>query len=467
MINFHADPVHLASLTASEASRLIAGQKLSPVDLLESYLSEIERQDPELHSFSEVYSDDARMAAAAADKAIRSGHRIGPLHGIPVAFKDLVEIEGRIVTGGSAYWRDRMSSCTATVVRHVVEQGGIILGKTNMVEFALGGWGTNRHMGTPRNPWDMNAFRAPGGSSSGSGVAVAAGMTPLAIGSDTGGSIRVPSAWCGLSALKASVGRVSNYGVLPLSPTLDTLGPMARDIDDVEMLYSAIIRSDASNGENSEFARRLDPSAANPMRGLRLCQLEEDELVGVEAEVVSAYHASLEDMVKAGAELVTAALPFRLDKVAALNALIFSAEGYSIVGRLVENMDLPLDDDVRRRISAGGRVQAAEYLQALYERERMQREFTSWFRGFDAILTPTVKTAAPLVDDIDQTLAPTGFTRFVNFLDLCAVVVPNGMTMSGLPLSLQIVAKNCCERDALCIGRTYQKITDWHKHRPT
>lgn len=461
----HAFPARLSSLTASEASRHIADQTLSPVDYLESFLSEIEQGEPELHAFVEVYADDARMAAEAAHKAVRSGHRIGPLHGIPVAFKDLVEIEGRIVTGGSAYWRNRMSVCTATVVQRIIQQGGIILGKTNMVEFALGGWGTNRYMGTPRNPWDMKQIRAPGGSSSGSGVAVAAGMTPFAIGSDTGGSVRVPSAWCGLSALKVTGGRVSNHGVLPLSPTLDTLGPMARDIEDVELLYSVIAGVDPS--KNNIYPRRGTRSlAADQMRGMRLGKLEDSELVGVDPEVASAYHKSLEDMAKAGADIVTARLPFKFEQIAALNAKIFSTEGYSILGHLVENMDLPLDDDVRQRISAGGDVPAKDYLQTLFARGRMQREFADFFEDFDAILTPTVEIAAPLVDEIDQSLAPTRFTRFVNFLDLCAVVVPNGLTVSGLPLSLQIVAKNSCEVMALKIGRDYQIITDWHTNSP-
>src|SRR5699024_3678594 len=155
-----------------------------------------------LHAFTEVYAQDARQAAAAADMAIQSGHAVGPLHGMPIALKDLFEIKGRIVTDGCVEWRHRRATCTATLVKHLLAQGMIILGKTQMVEFALGGWGTNMHMGTPWNPWDPQTARAPGGSSSGSGVAVAARLSPWALGTDTGGSVRLPASFCGLTSLK-------------------------------------------------------------------------------------------------------------------------------------------------------------------------------------------------------------------------------------------------------------------------
>jgi aspartyl-tRNA(Asn)/glutamyl-tRNA(Gln) amidotransferase subunit A len=204
----------------------IAARRLSPVDLVDALLERIRTQDRRLHAFVEVSEEEARLAAEAAHKAIRSGHQIGPLHGIPIALKDLIEIEGRVTTGGSEVWRDRRSTVTATLARRLIAAGLIVIGKTHTVEFAMGGWGTNQHRGTPWNPWDPTTARTPGGSSSGSGVAVAAGMAPWAIGTDTGGSVRLPASWCGLSGLKTTIGRVSTYGILPLSPTLDTPGPL-------------------------------------------------------------------------------------------------------------------------------------------------------------------------------------------------------------------------------------------------
>src|SRR5262252_612721 len=235
MPSSETDPSLLpAHILASE----IAAGRLSPVALVEALLDRIATKDKKLHAFVEVYRDEARLAAEAADKAIRSGHTIGPLHGIPIALKDLIEIEGRITTGGSEVWRERRSTDTATLAKRLIAAGLIVIGKTHTVEFAMGGWGTNQHRGTPWNPWDPSVQRTPGGSSSGSGVAVAAGFAPWAIGTDTGGSVRLPASWCGLSGLKTTIGRVSTYGILPLAPSLDTPGPMARSVDDAALLFS-------------------------------------------------------------------------------------------------------------------------------------------------------------------------------------------------------------------------------------
>ena len=189
MPSANTDP---ALLPAHTLSTEIGAGRLSPVDVVDALLARIRAQDPKLHAYVEVYADEARLAAEAADKAIRSGHRVGPLHGIPIALKDLIEIEGRITTGGSQVWCERRSTYTATIARRMIAAGMIVLGKTHTVEFAMGGWGTNQHRGTPWNPWDRETARTPGGSSSGTGVAVAACMAPWGIGTDTGGSVRLP-----------------------------------------------------------------------------------------------------------------------------------------------------------------------------------------------------------------------------------------------------------------------------------
>ncbi len=237
MPSANTDP---ALLPAHTLSNEIGDGRVSPVEVVDALLARIRAHDPNLHAYVDVYADEARLAAEAADKAIRSGHRIGPLHGIPIALKDLVEIDGRITTGGSQVWSERRSTYTATIARRMIAAGMIVLGKTHTVEFAMGGWGTNQHRGTPWNPWDRETARTPGGSSSGTGVAVAACMAPWGIGTDTGGSVRLPSSWCGLSGLKTTIGRVSTYGVLPLSPSLDTPGPMARSVEDAALLYQLI-----------------------------------------------------------------------------------------------------------------------------------------------------------------------------------------------------------------------------------
>src|SRR5580700_380388 len=299
-----------ALLPAHVMSDEIGAGRLSPVDLVDVLLARIRAQDQKLHAFVEVYADEARLAAEAADKAIRSGHGVGPLHGIPIALKDLIEIEGRVTTGGSQVWRDRRSTYTATIARRLIAAGMIVIGKTHTVEFAMGGWGTNQHLGTPWNPWDPTTARTPGGSSSGSGVAVASGFAPWAIGTDTGGSVRLPASWCGLSGLKTTIGRVSTYGILPLSPTLDTPGPMARSVEDAALLYQAMQGPDALDPRT----RGITPSDPLPMlrrgvRGLRLARLPEAEREGVDGEVLAAYDAALESLARLGAEIVTPDLP--------------------------------------------------------------------------------------------------------------------------------------------------------------
>src|SRR5918995_325071 len=249
--------------TVAELSAAFAKRTLSPVDVVDALLARIKKRDPVLHAFIAVYEADARLAAEAADKAIRAGHRVGPLHGVPIALKDLVDLEGRVTTGGSKVWANRVSPVTATLAERLISAGMIVLGKTHTVEFAMGSWGTNTHMGTPRNPWDLNVHRTPGGSSSGSGVAVAAGLAPVAIGTDTGGSVRVPAAWNGIVGLKTTIGRVSTYGVLPLSSTLDTPGPLARTVEDAALVYRAL------NGPDPRDPQTLTWTSVDPLPTLR------------------------------------------------------------------------------------------------------------------------------------------------------------------------------------------------------
>src|SRR5271156_4874976 len=284
-----------AFLPAHILSTEIGAGRLSPVDLVDALLARIRAQDQKLHAFVEVYADEARLAAEAADKAIRSGHRIGPLHGLPIALKDLIEIEGRVTTGGSQVWRNRRSTYTATIAQRLIAAGMIVIGKTHTVEFAMGGWGTNQHRGTPWNPWDPAVARTPGGSSSGTGVAVAACLAPWGIGTDTGGSVRLPASWCGLTGLKTTIGRVSTYGILPLAPTLDTPGPMARSVIDAALLYNAMQGPDPLDPRT----RGIIPDDPMPaikrgVRGLRLARMPDEERNGVAAGGLAAHDSSLD-----------------------------------------------------------------------------------------------------------------------------------------------------------------------------
>ena len=461
----NTDPSYLSAHRLAEE---IAAQRLSPVTVVEALLARIAAHDAKLHAFIAVYADEARLAAEAADKAIRSGHAVGPLHGVPIALKDLIDLEGRVTTGGTMVWRERRSPATATLARRLIAQGMIVLGKTHTVEFAMGGWGTNQHMGTPWNPWDLATPRTPGGSSSGSGVSVAAGMAPWAIGTDTGGSVRLPASWCGLAGLKTTIGRVSTYGILPLAPSLDTPGPMARSVEDAALLYSVMQGADPLDPRTLAAPPPADPHAGlkRGVRGLRLARMPAAERDGCAAEVLAAYDAALEALARLGAEIVDVALPCRFADATVMVGRIIGSEAYQLVGDLVDNAALPIDDAVRPRIQLGRGISARDYLAAIAERDALKRRFLESLDGIDALLTPTTQTAAIPVASVDQSTTPAHFTRLVNLLELCALAVPDGFTQTGLPLSLQIVCRPYDEATALRIGWAYQAATDWHERHP-
>src|SRR4051812_776899 len=345
----------LTSLPVHQLSRELQERRLSPVELVDAYLARIEAKEPKLHAYTEVFAEEARLAARGAEAALRAGHAVGPLHGIPIALKDLIELEGKVVTGGCEAWTRRVATRTATLAKKLMAQGMIVLGKPHTVEFAMGGWGTTTRRGTPWNPWDAQRARTPGGSSSGSGVAVAAGLAPWAIGTDTGGSVRLPASWCGLSGLKTTIGRVSTYGILPLAPSLDTPGPMTRSVEDAALLYSVM------QGADPLDPRTLSaPAPSNPMpglrrgvRGLRLARMPQAERDGCTPEILAACDAALDTLGRLGAEIVDLALPCRFDDATRATGRIIGSEAYQLVGKLVDDPALPIDPAVRPRIQLG------------------------------------------------------------------------------------------------------------------
>jgi aspartyl-tRNA(Asn)/glutamyl-tRNA(Gln) amidotransferase subunit A len=453
-------------LGAAELSRAFATRRLSPVDAVDDLLARIARLDPKLHAFVEVYGADARLAAEAADKAIRSGHAVGPLHGVPVVLKDLIDLEGRTTMGGSAALRERRSTVTATIAKRMIAQGMVVLGKVHTVEFAMGGWGTNPHLGAPWNPWDAAVHHTPGGSSSGSGVAVAARLTPWAIGTDTGGSVRLPASFCGITGLKVTIGRVSRHGIIPLSDTLDTPGPMARSVEDAALLYNVLQGPDPLD-QTTRGVLPEDPlpSLRRGVRGLRLASMPIVEREGVTAPTLAAYDRALERFANLGAKIVEIALPFRFADLAAMQAIIL-AEAYFFNGHLAEDQAAPLDPAVRKRVLSGARISANEYLRTKALVQELKDRFYAAMDGIDALLTPTTETPAIPLAEVDQDVVPSRFTRFGNLLELCALSVPNGFTDKGLPLSLQIACRGYEEATALRIGQAYQHTTDWHTRLP-
>ena len=455
-------------LSANGAADALAAGDLTSEQLVEALLARIERLDGQLDAFIAVYAEQARAAAREADLARRAGHAVGRFHGVPIALKDIVDLEGRVTTGGSKVWENRVSPVTATLARRLAAAGVIVLGKTRTVEFAMGAWGTNRHMGTPWNPWDMAVRRGPGGSSSGSGVAVAARLVPWAIGTDTGGSVRLPCSWNGLTGLKVTLGRVSCHGVLPLAHTLDTPGPMCRTVEDAADLYGLIRGPDPLDPLTLNLPDGGDPRSGihRGVAGMRLARIPEREREGVDADMLAAYDESLALLSELGATVVDVDLPRGFVPMGDLVGRIIAAEGHTWVGEYIDDDSLPVDDDIRPRIRPGGSMSAGEYIRAQRERAAVKREFDTALAGVDALLTPAARTAAPVVADIDQATTAAVFTRPFNLIDWCALVVPNGLTAGGLPLSLQIACRGFEEGTALSIGGAYQRATDWHTRVP-
>ena len=453
-------------LSACDLSQAIASKRLSPVDVVEAHLARIAKLDPKLHAYIDVYRDEARAAAADADKEIRAGRSRGPFHGVPIAVKDIIDMEGHVTTGGSASRLDHVAKTTATIVRRALAQRMIVLGKTHTVEFACGAWGTNQHMGTPWNPWDLEVARVPGGSSSGSGVAVAARMAPWALGTDTGCSVRQPAAWCGITGLKTTIGRLSTHGILPLSPTLDTPGTLARTVRDAAALYNMLQGPDPLDALTRMHAPDDPmPTIDEGVKGLKLARLPAAERAGVQDDVLSAYDQSLEALTKLGARIVDIALPFRLAEFTNMTS-ITNAEGYLVNKATIDDPATKVDEVVRRRLLGGAKVAAHEYLATMRLREEMKRKFDDAMKGIDAFLTPATETAAFPLGEIDYDAAPVRFARWVNILDLCGLVVPNGFTRDGLPTSLQVVGRGYEEATVLRVGQAFEKATDWHERMP-
>jgi aspartyl-tRNA(Asn)/glutamyl-tRNA(Gln) amidotransferase subunit A len=455
----------LCFLPASVLAKEIADERLSSVEVVEAFLARIAKYDAKLHAYVEVYSDEARFAAEAADKAVFSGNSVGPFHGVPIALKDLVELNGRVTTGGSAHFRNRRSVRTAEIARRLISNGLIILGKTQTVEFAYSGWGTNQRMGTPWNPWDCLTQRTPGGSSSGSGVAVAAGLAPWAIGTDTGGSVRLPASFCGLTGLKTTIGRISTDGIIPLSQTLDTPGTLTRSVTDAALLYNLIrgfdqLSTDAVSADDPLSKLRRG------VRGLKLGRMPSIERDGADEVVLEAYDRSLRTLAELGAEIVDLILPFRFKDCFPIHMTIVNAEAYANFRDLIDDETTLLDESVRTGIRAGRDITALQYISALRQQGEFQREMNQALCEVDALLTPTTDTAAVAVDGLDKSRPPSRFTRFANTLGMSALALPNGATSAGLPLSLQIVCRGYEEALALRIGCAFQEATLWHLRVP-
>ncbi len=448
---------------------------LSSVELTRRCLDRIAALDPRLHAFVQVLEASAERDAAAADQRLASGDA-GPLCGIPFAAKDLFDVAGLPTMAGCSLLRDNIAAADAHTVARLRDAGMVLLGKTHTVQFAYGGVGVNHDLGTPCNPWAQTPSVA-GGSSSGSAVAVAAGLAPVALGSDTGGSVRLPAALCGVTGLKTTVGQVSRDGVFPLSHSLDTVGPLCRDAHDAALVYAAMAGRDARDAATDCY-RRQDVRAAlgRGLKGLRLAVGEGVFWEDLDPEVAGAVRAAVEELAGAGAEVSTLDLP-AASGARELNrtGLVIAAEAYANNRELLESRFDALDPIVARRMLRGRDVPAADYLGSVYRWHRLRVEVIEQLRGVDALLVPTSPIAALPIATVDADLQIYSEynlrylrnTSIGNVLNLCGLSVPCGFTGAGLPIGLMIYARPYAEAMALRVGHAYQQLTDWHTRQPS
>lgn len=430
------------------------------LDLTEHALERIASLDGHLKSFVAVYAEEARSAARAADLLARAGWWLGPLHGVPVALKDNIDVEGRPSTAGSTLRADDIAKRHAWITQRLLECGAVIVGKTHMVEFALGAWGANEYMGAPRNPWGERQHLSPGGSSSGSAVAVAAGLVPLAIGTDTGASVRVPAALCGITGFKPTIGRLSSEGVVPLSTTLDSVGVMAPTAEDAALMFATL------TGDRASFpdAERLGAAPA-PLSGLRVGVLGDADLEGLQPEIRAAYDRAVEVFRAEGAVLRPLTLPASFDELADIASSIMLTEAAASWGNLATNESLRMDPSVRPRIVAGSRFPATQYVEAGRKREALKLAFSRSMGDLDVFLTPTTQWTARPLSEVDHAKPPVRYARIGNLLDLCGISVQAGQDDSGLPIGLQIAGATGADARVLAVARSYQARTPWHQRR--
>lgn len=462
----------IAFATLSELALGLAEGRHSSVELAKHFLDRIDRANQALHAYVSVDADSTLRLAEAADARRRAGYGLlGPLDGVPVAIKDLCDIEGQIATAGSQAWRQRRGTTTSTAVARLLAGGMVPLGKLHMVEFAFGGWGTNPVMGTPRNPWDLEHARIPGGSSSGSGVAVAAGLAPAALGSDTGGSVRIPAALNGVTGLKTTRGLISLHGAVPLSGTLDSIGPLTRDVRDALLLTQAMAGADPRDPLTQgvpAFQMPGSPAGARPLRGMRIAMMPPAQYpIEVDGAVLAALDDTRRALIELGAEVRETPFPFDFHDMMLRNGVIIAAEAYALHREYIEDDSLPFGRHVRARVLAGKATGAADYVLALQAHARACAAWAEWMRGADALLTPCLPFAACRLEDVDETATPlAAFTRAGNYVNASGLALPAGFTADGLPVGVQLLGRPHGEAALGRIGMAFQAATDWHLRRP-
>ncbi|MFM0632206.1 amidase [Paraburkholderia xenovorans] len=464
----------LARLSIATAAKLVRSGEVSPTDLLNASLQEIERHNSTLRAFISVTEETAKKAATAAELLLSAGYDLGPLHGIPLGIKDNVGIQGQRTTAGSKVLGNWHPDKDATVIAKLKQAGAVFVGKTNMHEFAWGGTSANPHYGHVRNPWDTSKF--PAGSSGGSGAAVAAGLCFGALGTDTGGSIRLPSAINGVVGLRPTYGRVSNSGIVPLAWSMDTAGPMTRTVEDCALMFNAIVGPDPTDPATApvpvdDYLSRLNSG----VRGLRIGVVPHYFFSHLQADVKRAVEQALRTFEGLGAQLVEVDINHIEGNISA-QLTIESAEPSTYHQKSLRERPGDYGDDVRTLLEVGEMLLATHYLQAQRYRSVLRAEFIEAFKEVDVFVCPTLPFTATALGattvviengvEEDMLSAIMQFTGVPSLTGLPSLNVPCGFDSSGLPVGMQIIGAPFSESKLFSVGHAFQSATDFHTKSP-
>jgi aspartyl-tRNA(Asn)/glutamyl-tRNA(Gln) amidotransferase subunit A len=462
-----------ALLSLTEAAQAIAQKRLSSREATQSCLSRIAQWQPHLNAFMAIEAEAALAAADAADAALAKGSVRGALHGVPLAHKDMYYDAGKVVTCGSRIRRDFVATSTSTALQRLKDAGTVRLGSLQMAEFAYGPTGHNSHYGPVHNPFAFDHIT--GGSSSGSGAAVAARLTFAALGSDTGGSIRMPAHFCGVTGLKTTVGRVSRAAAMPLSQSLDTVGPLARSALDCALLLNLMAGADP--GDPTAAAGPLPDytaAARQPMQGLTIGVPVAFYVDDLDPEVARILDQTIAVFKQEGANIVQVELPDQRQLTAA-SQLVIAVEAAAFHKRWMIERPQDYGPQVLMRLQNGLAIPGVSYLEAMRWRGPALSAHLAAVAGVDAVITPVAPVAAPTIAESDVGNSPdaeaviqrlTRFTRPVNYLGLPSLAVPSGFTRSGLPVGMQLIGRPFDEATLLRLGAALQRATDFHDRLP-
>ena len=460
-------------MSAGDLSRLVQRREVSPVEIIEAHLARIEATEPVLNSFITLLPEEARAAAHRAEAAIRSGGYLGPLHGIPVGLKDLYHTGGVRTTSGSRIFDTFVPEQDCTVAARFKQAGAILLGKLNMHQFAYGPTGENPDYGHMHNPWDPE--RVTGGSSGGSGSAAAAGQCTITMGSDTGGSIRIPAALCGIVGLKPTYGLVSRHGLTPLSWSMDHPGPMVRTVEDAALTMNVIAGHDPKDIASAKVDVPDYTMALNGnVRGLRIGVPREYFEAPLDPQVSQAVRSAINVLEDLGAQVEEVDFPM-FQHAQVISTAILMAEAAAYHRDLLARDGAKLYPPVRLRLEAGLFITAADYLRAQQARTLFDRQARQLLEQVDLLAGPTEPVTAPILlatevqvgeHTLGTTAALTQYTRPYNITGFPAISIPCGFSDAGLPIGLQLAGRPFDEPTVLRAAHAYEQATDWHRRRP-